>query len=63
MIAPGLMAVALALTAAVAAAQSAYPAKQVRMIVAFAPGGGSDILARALAQRLAISLGQPKEGL
>ena len=29
------------------------------MIVAFAPGGGSDILSRALAQRLSALLGQP----
>ncbi len=39
--------------------QSTYPAKQLRMIVAFAPGGGSDILARALAQRLSLAFGQP----
>ena len=40
-------------------AQPSYPAKQVRMIVGFAPGGGSDILSRALAQRLTTVLGQP----
>lgn len=39
--------------------QSTYPAKQLRMIVSFAPGGGSDILARALAQRLSLAFGQP----
>jgi tripartite-type tricarboxylate transporter receptor subunit TctC len=36
-----------------------YPAKPVRMIVAFPAGGGSDIVARALAQQLNEMLGQP----
>jgi tripartite-type tricarboxylate transporter receptor subunit TctC len=48
-----------ALAVNAAQAQVSYPAKQVRMIVAFAPGGGSDILSRALAQRLSALLGQP----
>ena len=48
-----------AFLAASAVAQTTYPAKQVRMIVGFAPGGGSDILSRALAQRLTVILGQP----
>lgn len=47
------------LFAGAAFSQAAYPAKQVRMIVGFAPGGGSDILARALAQRLSATFGQP----
>ena len=51
--------VMIALAVNAAQAQVSYPAKQVRMIVAFAPGGGSDILSRALAQRLSALLGQP----
>ena len=38
------------------AAQS-YPAKPVRLIVPFAAGGGTDLVARTLAQRLTESLG------
>jgi tripartite-type tricarboxylate transporter receptor subunit TctC len=49
----------LVVFSAMASAQQTYPVKQVRMIVAFAPGGGSDILSRALAQRLSIALSQP----
>ena len=54
-----LKACALAALALSAAAQpQVYPAKPLRMIVAYPPGGGTDIVGRMLAQKLGESLGQ-----
>lgn len=40
-------------------AQADYPRQPIRMIVGFAPGGISDVLARALAVKVGAQLGQP----
>lgn len=46
------------ISAAVPAQAQAYPAKPLRLILPFPPGGGTDILGRILAQRLGETLGQ-----
>jgi tripartite-type tricarboxylate transporter receptor subunit TctC len=48
---------ALLLIPAAASAQ-AYPAKSIRVIVPFAPGGGTDILTRVISPKLGDALGQ-----
>src|SRR4051794_6255809 len=49
----------LATFAARAAAQDAYPARPIRVIVPHAAGGGVDILARHLGEYIRPLLGQP----
>jgi tripartite-type tricarboxylate transporter receptor subunit TctC len=54
-------AVAIAgLTACIAAAATAqtYPAKPIRLIVPYPAAGGSDLVARSVAQKLSEKLGQ-----
>lgn len=49
---------ALLLVVPAHAQRSNYPDRPIRLIVPFPPGGGNDILARAVGQRLAQPLGQ-----
>jgi len=58
-IATALFGLAVYVCAAQAHAQAAYPAQPVKIIVPFAPGGGSDFIARFIADRLTKTLGQP----
>ena len=57
--ASGAAAVAALLAGAPAGAQSAYPAKALRIIVAYTPAGTTDILARALGQKFTEAFSQP----
>lgn len=53
------IAVALSAAAFAASAIAAYPDKPVKVVNGFAPGGGSDILLRAILPALSDRLGQP----
>jgi tripartite-type tricarboxylate transporter receptor subunit TctC len=50
---------ALLVLMAGAALAQAFPAKPVRLIVPYPPGGGTDIIGRSLAQFMSESMGQP----
>jgi tripartite-type tricarboxylate transporter receptor subunit TctC len=55
----GLALSATCLLSAPGAMAQAYPSKPIRMIVPFAAGGTTDIVARIVAQRMSESMGQP----
>ena len=50
--------VLLTITGAMQCAAAAYPEKPITLIVPWAPGGSTDIIARAIAEQLTKSLGQ-----
>src|SRR6266702_3879648 len=49
---------AFACAASLALAADEYPARAVRIVVPFAPGGGTDVVGRILARQLTLRLGQ-----
>jgi tripartite-type tricarboxylate transporter receptor subunit TctC len=53
-----LSAAALAMFAGTASAQEAYPARPITMIIPFAPGGTSDVIARIVSEQMSQILGQ-----
>lgn len=53
------VAFAWALSSGMALAQDRYPTRPIRLVIPFAPGGGSDVTARLLGPRIADRLGQP----
>jgi tripartite-type tricarboxylate transporter receptor subunit TctC len=50
---------ALALAVPLFAAAQSYPTKPVNLIVPFPPGGATDVIARMVAEKLAVKWGQP----
>jgi tripartite-type tricarboxylate transporter receptor subunit TctC len=53
------LAVLAAAAAPLALGQAAYPTKTIKIVVPFPPGGSTDLLARRIGEKLAVSMGQP----
>jgi tripartite-type tricarboxylate transporter receptor subunit TctC len=54
----GFVSVAAALAGTSAQAQASYPSKPIQLVVGYAAGGGTDLLARIIAGKMAEGLGQ-----
>src|SRR5690606_30133027 len=47
------------LAAAFTASAQNYPTRAIRIVVPYPPGGGTDVVARTVAQKMTETLGQP----
>ncbi len=54
-----LAALGMTLMASVALAQETFPSRPIRLVVSFPPGGGADLTARTVGQKMSELLGQP----
>jgi tripartite-type tricarboxylate transporter receptor subunit TctC len=54
-----ILAIALAASAAASAHAQSWPNRPITLVVPFAPGGSTDVVARILAERMRATLGQP----
>ncbi|GGJ28894.1 Bug family tripartite tricarboxylate transporter substrate binding protein [Neoroseomonas lacus] len=55
----GTIGAAASIAAPTAAQEAAFPSRPVRILLAFAPGGGTDLIARTVAASMQGTLGQP----